>query len=100
MSITTFLALATLILAILSIALLWREWDRREKRVANLEKRIIELEANKNSRTPQRAADELLDAIAMLDLDIEKDEIEIERKRVIKAHVINALNVGTKREAK
>lgn len=99
------LSFIALITTILSMCLLWREWDRREKqktadkqKTNDLEKRVIELEAANKYRYSQRAADELLDAIAMFDMDIDHDEIELEKKKVIKAHLINALNVGTKRE--
>jgi len=105
MSLTLILALTTLALTILSMFLLWREWDRREKqRLANQKKltdlaaRVIELETANKYRYSQRAADEVLDAIAMIDTDIERDEIELEKKKVTKAHLITALNVGTKRE--
>lgn len=101
----TYLVLLVIALTILSMFLLWREWDRHQKqkiadqkKISDLEKRVIDLEATKNSRIPQRAADELLDAIAMFDVDIERDEIELEKKKVIKAHLINALRVGAKRE--
>lgn len=94
------LTLIILVLSIGCLSLLVREWNRREKQITELTKRVRALEQANNRRLPHRAADELLDAMAVLDLEIEKQEIEIERLENIKAHITNAMTTGTKRETK
>lgn len=94
------LTLIILVLSIVCLSLLLREWNRREKQMAELTKRVRDLENANNKRLPHRAADELLDAMAVLDLEIEKQEIETERLKNIQAHITNAMATGTKREAK
>lgn len=92
--------LIILLLSIACLAFLAREWSRLEKKITELAKRVRDLENANNKRLPHRAADELLDAMAVLDLEIEKQEVEIERLKNIQAHITNAMATGTKREQK
>jgi uncharacterized protein YeeX (DUF496 family) len=94
---TLYLALSTAILAVLTVVLLWREWDRREKRIADLEKRIRDLESAGKLRLPHQAADELLNAMAVLDVQISKEQLKLDYLENIKSHITNAMSVGTKR---
>jgi hypothetical protein len=88
------------LLSILSMFLLWREWDRREKEITELTKRVKALESSGQLRLPHQAADELLNAMAVLDVELSKRQIEMDYLKNIQGHITNAMSVGTKRQNK
>lgn len=72
--------------------LAWNEHCKREA----LEKRVARLEEAGRKRIPYGAADELLDAMAALDrLTMDVDVLSAIKENV-RAHIINALQIGTK----
>ena len=89
----------TIILLIAFCAiLLFRDWQRQESRLREMEKRIQDLEAANRQRLPYKAFEEMLNAMAALDK--EKSESEFRTSLIDNAigHMANAMKVGTTRE--
>ncbi len=100
MSLTITLVSSVILLSLLSMVLLWREWDRREKRITELEKRVQELQHANRQRLPYKSFEELLDAMAALDIELETRKLQTDYLENVKGHIANAMTVGTKREQK
>lgn len=78
--------------------LLWREWSRREKQIEKLEKQVQELQEANRQRLPYKSFEELLDAMAALDIELETRKLQTDYLENVKGHIANAMKVGTKRE--
>lgn len=100
MSITLPLIPIIIVVLILSMVLIYREWNQRERKITDLEERIQKLESASQLRLPYVATDELLNAMAVLDVKRSNIQIELDYIDNIKAHITNAMTVGTKRETK
>ena len=94
-------AILSLVILALSLVCLWllaREWNRRDRQIAELTKRVRQLEEAGKLRLPHQAADELLNAMAVLDVEIGKEQLKLDYLENIKGHIANAMSVGTKRQ--
>lgn len=87
-----------IVLSIITAALIARELDRQSRRYRNLEERIKKLEEANSQRLPYRSFEELLDAMAALDKELEERSFYNSLLENAKGHIANAMKVGTKRE--
>ena len=90
--------ITVILLTIIVAALLAREIRSTYDRIAELERRLRKLELAGRQRLPHAAADELLDAMAVLDMELSKKQIELDYLENVKGHITNAMSVGTKRQ--
>ena len=93
MEIVAFVLLGIIIA--LGAFLLYREFINQ---ISALTTRIEKLEEANRKRMPFKSQDEILDAIAALDLLEYEEDIKANLRKNAKAHLFNALEVGTKRE--
>jgi hypothetical protein len=77
------------------LLLLFREFQRN---VRDFEKRIEKLETANRQRLPFKAQEEMLDAMAALDRITMDMDVLMAIKENARAHIINAMQVGTKKE--
>lgn len=99
MSISVVVLIAIIILlSILSMLLLCRDWSRREKQIEKLEKQIADLQKANCQRLPYKSFQELLDAMIALDKEIEERKFQTSLLENAAGHIANAMSVGTKRE--
>lgn len=87
-----------ILLSILSMLLLWREWARKEKRIENLEKQVADLQKANCQRLPYKSFQELLDAMVAIDKELEERNFYNSLLENAKGHIANAMAVGTKRQ--
>jgi len=80
--------------------LLARDWNRREKQIADLQKQVHDLEQANRQRLPYKSFEELLDAMAALDVELESRKLQTDFLENARGHIANAMTVGTKRETK
>lgn len=92
------LTIIVLALAIFCLYLLSREWSRREKQIADLLKRVRDLEKANLQRLPYRSYEELLNAMAAIDKELGERSFYISLLENAKGHIANAMKAGTKRE--
>jgi hypothetical protein len=78
--------------------LLAREWNCRERQLRDLAKRVNDLEAANRQRLPYKSFEELLDAMAALDIELETRKLQTDYLENVKGHIANAMKVGTKGE--
>jgi hypothetical protein len=90
--------IALVILSILCLVFLVRDAYWYFVRVANMEKRIADLEAANRQRLPYKSFEELLDAMAALDKEIEERKFQTSLLENVAGHIANAMKVGTKQE--
>jgi hypothetical protein len=94
------LTVIVLVLSLLSLFLLSREWNRRDKQISDLRKRVLDLEKANIQRLPYKSFEEILNGMAALEVleretDFKKDVIQN-----AKAHFTSAMAAGTRREKK
>lgn len=97
---THYSTLALIILSLLLLALLAREWSRMERRVGELMKRVRDLEQANLQRLPYKSYEEILNAMAALDKEMTERTFYNSLIENAKAHLTNAMSAGTKREQK
>lgn len=90
----------TVALSLACLFLLSREWNRREKKICELETRIHNLENANKQRLPYKSFEELLNAMSALDKEIEERKFQTSLIENAAGHIANAMKVGTKRESK
>jgi len=95
------------IFTIVSVALLMREYMDSKNRLSNVEKnnqnleaRVTKLENASRQRLPYASAESILDAMAALDALEHEESFKNTLIQNAKAHLINSMAVGTKREEK
>jgi len=98
MALTLALILAIVLLSILSMYLLARDWTRRERQIEKLEKQIADLQQANRQRLPYKSFEELLDAMAALDVELESRKLQTDFLENARGHIANAMKVGTKGE--
>ena len=91
-------AVTILALAMVCLFLLSREWNRRERQIRDLSKRVTDLEKANLQRLPYKSFEELLDAMAALDIEITERKLQTDFLENARGHIANAMKVGTKRE--
>jgi hypothetical protein len=94
------LALIILILSLICLYLLSREWNRREKQITELTKRVRDLEQANLQRLPYKSFEEILNGMAALEILEREAEFKTDVIQNAKAHFVNAMAAGTKRENK
>jgi len=87
-----------IVLSIVCLVLLYREWAYRERRIVTLEKQVIDLQQASRQRLPYKSFEELLDAMAALDIELETRKLQTDFLENAKGHITNAMRVGTKKE--
>lgn len=92
------LTLIILVLSIVCLSLLLREWNRREKQITELTKRVRDLEQANLQRLPYRSFEEILNGMAALEILEREADFKTEVIKNAKEHFSNAMKVGTKRE--
>ena len=98
MALTLALISSVIFLSLLSMVLAWRDWSQREKRIIELEKQVRELQEASRQRLPYKSFEELLDAMAALDIELETRKLQTDFLENAKGHITNAMRVGTKNE--
>jgi hypothetical protein len=96
-------SLLIVVIVTLSIAclfLLSHEWNRREKQITELTRRVRELEKANVQRLPYKSFEEILNGMAALDILERESEFKRDVIANAKAHFTNAMSTGTKREKK
>jgi len=98
MALTLALISSVILLSVLSMYLLARDWTRREKQIEKLEKQVADLQQASRYRLPYKSFEELLDAMAALDIELETRKLQTDFLENAKGHITNAMKVGTKGE--
>ena len=97
---TNTLTIITIALGLICLYFLAREWNRQEKQITDLAKRVRDLETANVQRLPYKSFEELLDAMAALNKEIEERKFQTSLIENAAGHIANAMKVGTKRETK
>ena len=92
--------ITTTLLSIVVLAFLALEIYRTYSRINDMEMRIRNLEDANRLRLPHRSQEELLNAMAVLDKELEERNFYNSLIENAHGHIANALSVGTKREKK
>jgi hypothetical protein len=96
----TTLVLIVLLLFIFCLFLLARDWNRREKQISELTRRVRDLEKASPMRLPYKSFEEILNGMAALEILEREADFKQDVIKNAKAHFTNAMATGTKREAK
>ena len=91
---------ALVVLSIICLLFITREWSRRDKQINNLTRRVNDLEQANLQRLPFRSYEEILNAMAALDKELEERNFYNSLIENAKGHLTNAMSAGTKREKK
>lgn len=97
---STLLIVIIIALSLLCLFLLSREWVRREKQISELTKRIRALEQANLQRLPYKSFEEILNGMAALEILEREADFKQDLIQNAKAHFVNAMASGTKREPK
>lgn len=92
--------LLAVVIGILALFIIHREWTQLTTRIGLQEERIAKLEQAARLRMPHKAVEDILDAMAALDKEQTEMKFHLSLSENIKGHLINALSAGTKREKK
>jgi len=96
-------SLLIVVIVALSIAclfLLSHEWNRREKQISELTRRVRDLEKANLLRLPYKSFDEILNGMAALEILEREANFKQDVIANAKAHFTKAMAAGTKRETK
>lgn len=87
-------------LTLLVLLFLAREWNRIDRQITELTKRIRALEQANLQRLPYKSFEEILNGMAALEVLEREAEFKTDVIANAKAHFVNAMAAGTKRETK
>lgn len=97
---TNTLTIIVISLIMICLYFIAREWNRQEKRIADLTKRVRDLEQANMQRLPHRSLEELINAMAAIDKEIEERKFQTSLLENAAGHIANAMKAGTKRQDK
>jgi len=97
---TNTLIVIILILTLICLYFLAREWNRRDRQIDDLRKRVRDLEQANLQRLPHKSFEEILNAMVALDKEITERNFQTSLLENAKGHLTNAMAAGTKRENK
>lgn len=92
--------IAVIVLSLVCLLLLAREWSRVERKMNELTKRVRDLENANMQRLPYKSFEEILNGMAALEILEREAEFKSDIIANAKAHFTNAMAAGTKRETK
>ena len=88
----------TLLLVIVCLGLSLYDRYRCDQQMQNLKSRIRKLEEANRQRLPYKSFEELLNAMAALDVELSERKLQTDFLENARGHIANAMKAGTKRD--